>query len=471
MAVLKKNNTEVMLESVEPTDLINGVYNIPSGVTHIQPGAFYNVKTLLKKVIFPSSVESIGSHAFDRCTVLEDVIMTDNIRKIEAKAFKSCSNLKQITIPGSVEDIGDHAFYGSGLINVNIRYGVARIGESAFGYCDLKNVAIPGTVNQIASNAFICCDQLTIVTILYGVSRIERSAFYACNNLAHLTLPGSITALDCEAFPWWNKKLNTISIEIDEPDEFARVCQLIPPKIRTLIKPFTPVSVPEPLTHFHYSTLNSILEPFNGKHDPLNNDIRERISEWCLPKIPSSLLTALSKRLRGIPIPSINADCLIIRPRPELNEDCDISLYDAEIEKYNQEISHYNAEMKRYEEELDYYKTSIKISIRKSISDYHPKLIFINRLIDYLRVLEQVIPSQSLFGARVDGHSKKVNTLDIRRTIKKIISLLQDEQPISLSDEEKKLIAQRKSLLDIIPVKIQQEWELSDPLLLATITP
>lgn len=69
----------------------------------------------LKSVTIPSSVKNI-SYAFSDCKYLEEIILPDNLEKIDDNAFSNCSSLKEIHIPSSVKEVGQYCFQGCSSI-------------------------------------------------------------------------------------------------------------------------------------------------------------------------------------------------------------------------------------------------------------------------------------------------------------------------------------------------------------------
>ena len=77
----------------------------------------------------PNSVISIDVDAFEDCTFLKNIILSNNVAFIENWTFYNCTSLKSITIPDSVTTIGDDAFcnctslkkiYISNNFNINL---------------------------------------------------------------------------------------------------------------------------------------------------------------------------------------------------------------------------------------------------------------------------------------------------------------------------------------------------------------
>ncbi len=163
---------------------------IPSSVTDIEAGAFYNCEKLAEikvdesnanyisvdgvlfnkdktTIVFhpnakegdsyniPNTVTTIGVGAFYKNQKLVKITISNGVTKIEDEAFYSCNKLSSIEIPAGVTSIGKEAFAGSGLNNIVIPEGVKSIGSKAFTNCSsLKTITIPASVESLASDIF-----------------------------------------------------------------------------------------------------------------------------------------------------------------------------------------------------------------------------------------------------------------------------------------------------------------------------
>ncbi|MBQ8146323.1 MAG: leucine-rich repeat domain-containing protein, partial [Clostridia bacterium] len=104
--------------------------NIPSGITGIGLYVFRNALTV-KKVNFPTSLETIGDEAFFN-SGLEEVSL-NKVKTIGQYAFGSCLSLTTITIPTSVTTIKDYAFqYCTYLKEVYINNTMENMGYGVF---------------------------------------------------------------------------------------------------------------------------------------------------------------------------------------------------------------------------------------------------------------------------------------------------------------------------------------------------
>ena len=193
---------------------------------------------LVKDLIIPDSVTSIGNYTFYGCTGLTSVTIPNSVTSIGERAFSDCSSLTSIyysghvaswcgisglgnlmsssrtlyidenkieghlVIPDSVTSIGSYAFYGcTGLTSVTIPDSVTSIGNYAFKGCSgLADVTIPNTVTSISSSVFYNCTGLTSITIPDSVTSIDNSAFYGCTGLTSIIIPDSVTSIDEDAF-------------------------------------------------------------------------------------------------------------------------------------------------------------------------------------------------------------------------------------------------------------------------------
>ena len=192
---------------------------IPSGVIKI--GDAFSTNEMIKSVVIPDSVKTIGDYSFYECSNLTTVIMSNNVTTIGKDAFYNCTNLEYFDLPGSLKTVGDGAFYGcahfadeNGFIvvrNVLMDYvgnaadivipsTVNRIGDEACSYKNVVSVAIPDSVKEIGMMAFEWCERLSSITIPYGVTKLDWCAFNSCNNLKSIVLPATIKTIDISCF-------------------------------------------------------------------------------------------------------------------------------------------------------------------------------------------------------------------------------------------------------------------------------
>ena len=225
--------------------------NIPTSVTSIGYHAFYQC-TSLTTLTIPSSVTSIGYGLFSYCTSLTSAIIPSGVTSLQQmfegctsltsftippsvtsidSAFTGCAGLTSITIPSSVTSIGDRTFHGcTGLTSVTIGSGVTSIGNGAFYNCrSLTSITIPNSVTRIGisgsiglQGSFEGCTGLASLTIGTSVTSIGDRTFYGCTGLTSLTIPSSVISIGSNAL-FGCTSLTSVTM----PDRFiAQVAQI-----------------------------------------------------------------------------------------------------------------------------------------------------------------------------------------------------------------------------------------------------
>lgn len=211
---------------------------IPDSVTSIGDYAFYDCSGLTS-ITIPDSVTRIADSAFEYCSglasvhisdiakwcairfgdsdatplmyahnlyvnsvLVKDLIIPDSVTSIGSFAFSGYSGLTSVTIPDSVTSLGSSAFMRCrGLTSVIIGNGVTSISYCAFYECSsLTSVTIPDSVTSIGTDAFIYCSSLTSITIPDSVTSIGSEAFRGCTGLTSVTIGNSVTSIGSYAF-------------------------------------------------------------------------------------------------------------------------------------------------------------------------------------------------------------------------------------------------------------------------------
>lgn len=189
-------------------------------ITTIAYDTFKNNK-MLKTLVLPKTITSIGASAFEGCTALTNIVFKSisdlenkDLVTIKANAFKGCSNLT--TLDGmdisTVTTFENYAFSGCQKLvyeNMEINPSVS-MGTYVFQNCKkltkvtinnlngttipnytfvgciaLQNVTIPSTITVIGEEAFSGCTKLTQITNLNleNVTNLNKKAFYNCQAL------------------------------------------------------------------------------------------------------------------------------------------------------------------------------------------------------------------------------------------------------------------------------------------------
>ena len=183
------------------TSIADGYY---SGGYH---GVFLN-NTTITQVVFPDTLQTIGTNAFYGCTNLSTINLTEleNLTSIRSNAFYGCSNLSQVTLPKSLQMISNSAF--NGCSNIETLEYQGSLEEYLSIYMDnswisdtshtlkidgqiVTNLVIPNTITTIPKYAFYGCD-ITSVSIPESVTSIGDRAFYRCSNIESIEYLGPL---------------------------------------------------------------------------------------------------------------------------------------------------------------------------------------------------------------------------------------------------------------------------------------
>ncbi|MDE6472030.1 MAG: leucine-rich repeat domain-containing protein [Clostridia bacterium] len=215
-------------------------------VTNIDNYAFRNCSNMISISISPN-ILSIGSFAFDGCTALKGVYITDmsswckinfkgslsnpleyarklylngelvsnlvipaDITSIDYYAFYNCEDLTSITVEpnNSVYKSQDNCLIEKqndrlvlGCKNSIIPDYVKSIGSSAFEGCKgLTSIEIPTGVDFIGFYAFANCADLTSIVIPSGVEILCDGVFKNCSSLESIEIPSSVMEIGMSAF-------------------------------------------------------------------------------------------------------------------------------------------------------------------------------------------------------------------------------------------------------------------------------
>lgn len=204
----------VSLSSIEILDGITEIYDkafqgcvslrsirIPKSVTHIDSQVFSDCTSLVSIIVeegnekydsrdnsnaviqktnnkliagcgstkIPQSVESIGSYAFEGCS-LTSVVIPQKLKEIESYAFSGCNSLTSIKV-----EEGNEVFDSRDNCNAII---TTVQDEIKVGCCSTK---IPATVKSINSIAFCNLKSLKSIIIPNNVESIKSYAFRGSN--------------------------------------------------------------------------------------------------------------------------------------------------------------------------------------------------------------------------------------------------------------------------------------------------
>ena len=235
-----------------PTGKSDDTYTFSSNVKEIGASAF--AFSNLKSIDIPSTVEKVGSNAFQSTGIttanidasttenyifwnaksLEKVVIGKNVTKLGMAIFLNCNNLNDLTILTEKADINNGILGSAGSLKEvktneeNSKYmveegvlfskdgskiyayptgksddtytfssNVKEIGASAFAFSNLKSIDIPSTVEKVGSNAF---QSTGITTANIDSSTIEYYIFWNSKSLEKIVIGENVTKLGGAVF-------------------------------------------------------------------------------------------------------------------------------------------------------------------------------------------------------------------------------------------------------------------------------
>ena len=207
---------------------------IPSTVTSIGSQAFWKC-TAITSITIPSSVSNIGEYAFYGCTGLTSLTIEEGVSAIGSGAFSGCSSLTSVIVKKeSPVDIASSVFSNRANATLTVPYGCSEAFAAADYWKEFKEIVEASPIIEFAdanvkalcianwdtngdgelseaeaetvtsldavfkNNAYIgSFDELRFFT---GLSAVNDNAFINCTNLSSIIIPESVTSIGVSAF-------------------------------------------------------------------------------------------------------------------------------------------------------------------------------------------------------------------------------------------------------------------------------
>lgn len=188
--------------------------NIPSTVTTIGRNAF--IGTPVQYVTFAenSQIETIGIHAFESCTSLQNVDLANvtTLTTLGYAAFAGCSQLKEFIMPNSVTTIAPYLFQNcSQMKKLVFSDALTEVRDYVcYGCTSLEDVHLPQNLKVIWHESFINTTSLRSIEFPASLEAIQYNAFEN-SGLESVELPITMLRLSTNAFRS-NANLKTITM-------------------------------------------------------------------------------------------------------------------------------------------------------------------------------------------------------------------------------------------------------------------
>ena len=163
---------------------------LPSTLATIGENAFNGCSDLEKVDLSNTSVEAIGEYAFYQCGNLKGIVaLPESLISIGTFAFAYCDKFTaELHIPSSLETIGKNAFYSAPISKLTFAEdgALTEIGESAFNYYDGYTLYLPSSLVTVGSQAFAYSSKLVKLSIPAGATGLSADAFKYCSALVQV---------------------------------------------------------------------------------------------------------------------------------------------------------------------------------------------------------------------------------------------------------------------------------------------
>ena len=173
---------------------INGV-----AVTEIES---FGAKTSVTSVIFGENVKTIDANAFKGCTALKTVTLNVGLTDIGAKAF-SGTRITSLTLPSTVENANGETFYGMNALTE------IKVNEESNSFVTRGGVLLTADRTQLV--LYPAAKSGTEYTTYTDVTTVQKYAF-ANVNLTSLTISANVTSIEAGAFEGASS-LSSISVD------------------------------------------------------------------------------------------------------------------------------------------------------------------------------------------------------------------------------------------------------------------
>ncbi len=200
-----------MKDSVLISCELNGctAVTIPAGVKIIGKMCF--TSTDVEEVILPEEIKCIESKAFADCFNLKKINFPEGLETVENRAFMNCGSLTEVILPTTLTKIGDYAFHNAGVEQLTLPdpKNVLSTGANVFGAIKIKSINIPKNF-KLSKAMFSTCQQLRSVNFESNWVLIPERCFYYCTNLEEIDISKALFIKDSAFLECHNLSVNVI---------------------------------------------------------------------------------------------------------------------------------------------------------------------------------------------------------------------------------------------------------------------
>ena len=203
-------------------------FSLPTSLNSIGDHAFMG-NFYLTNLVIPEGVTNIGAWAVTDCKMLQSVQIPSSSTNISQSNFQQCYNLLTINVNGGnpVFFSQDGVLFLNQLYWMNTNYiykevlyrfpngfsgnyivptGTKSIYWAAFEYStNITSVYIPDSVETIGPFAFAQCYNLTNVILPSNLKILSREVFSWCDKIQSIVIPSSVTNVESAPFGYFKQ--------------------------------------------------------------------------------------------------------------------------------------------------------------------------------------------------------------------------------------------------------------------------
>lgn len=160
---------------------------LPDDITSIGGATFTGCKKL-RKINLNDNIKVFPNHVFRGCTALELEALPANTTHIEQYAFYQCANLKLTSLPSTVQQIRDDAFNESNVAFNELPASLTVLGPRAFRKTNVTFNSLPKGITVLNASVF-AATKCTFSTFPAHVTNVGDCALQSVKTLPEFTIP------------------------------------------------------------------------------------------------------------------------------------------------------------------------------------------------------------------------------------------------------------------------------------------
>lgn len=210
--------------------------------------------------------------SLDRNAIIADTVtnleISYGIRKIGYNSLPY-AKYTSVVIPDSVVCIGEHAFANGKLASVTLSNNLYAVDKYAFEYnFDLGNISFPESLEIIGDSAFNCAQEMTRIELPSNLKILGKNAFRYCDKVTTAKIPGSVKEIGEKAFQIC-EALTTV--EINDGVEVIGERAFYDTKLESLNLPKSVKEIGRAITYKTPTVLNITVDPANEVYVAIDN--------------------------------------------------------------------------------------------------------------------------------------------------------------------------------------------------------